>query len=730
MHEQDRQSGNPASQTGTALKNSAEGLGSVFWRHKWLILVVLAVGLAGGGVYLALVKPEYTSTSRLHVQSQSTTILKGQESPADLPLTFLPTQVELIRSQETLQSVLETIGLENLPSVHKAEDPHQALERMIRVTIPARNNLIDIKVRSNWPEEASRLANTLAEVFQARKQQSDSAAMQNLLDERDRREARLNEDLRRLADFQDAYGRADLDQDNGAAMRVNFMSQLSLARTEAELELVNARFEYELSLQVAEDPEKLRKALIRQESPEALPQAAREYYLTKELETAHKRLDRLKMHYTGDHPAVVEAAEELKNIENRVDELKETMAEGFVAVAENRYEMAKQRMARIQETIADEEQEALKWKTISSRYTMLQQNVDRSQEQLDSLVNRIGELDATGNETSLVKYRLIQHARPADEPTWPKPGRILLLAGALGLACGLAMAVFLDWTDKGYRNPIEISQDLNLPVLSTVPHVSGRLTTEMMGQRVRLDPTGAMAEAIRILRTGLHFATRRGSYKSLLVSSPTSGDGKSVIASNLAIAMADAGRKVLLIDADTLNPTQHKIFGVGNPDTNPGCAADGKVPSLERMLIRPSGVANLDIVCGGALLRAAMDVLGEDGYDYLLKRLGRQYDKVIVDAAPALPVAEARGLAVICDRTLLIVRSGKTNRAQSTLTCQTLLQLGAQVMGLVVNAAKASTAYGYGMGGYLSGRQRRRAAGKAISQAAFQPQTTSWKDHG
>ncbi|MFW5839970.1 MAG: Wzz/FepE/Etk N-terminal domain-containing protein, partial [Planctomycetota bacterium] len=143
MHEQDRQSGNPASQTGTALKNSAEGLGSVFWRHKWLILVVLAVGLAGGGVYLALVKPEYTSTSRLHVQSQSTTILKGQESPADLPLTFLPTQVELIRSQETLQSVLETIGLENLPSIRKAEDPLQALERMIHVTIPARNNLID-----------------------------------------------------------------------------------------------------------------------------------------------------------------------------------------------------------------------------------------------------------------------------------------------------------------------------------------------------------------------------------------------------------------------------------------------------------------------------------------------------------------------------------------------------------------------------------------------------------
>ncbi len=719
-----RQPEQQTSQTGGQIRASAEGLGAVIWRQKWLILATVAAALGAGGVFLVLSDAEYASTARVHVASRSRAVMDGQDAPAALPATFLPTQIELIRSESILQEAIDRLGRENLESLRQSDRPIEDLQAMLQVETPARNDLINVTVRSRWPEEAARLAGAITQTYLERKQQEQNQTLDGLLEQRRVRQERLEADLQALSDFQNAHGRSDLDPEAGAAVINDQLTQLNRARNEAELRLVDAKFQYELSLQVAEDPDKLRQAILARDEGAALPEAAREYYLTKELEAAHARIDTLKQHYTPDHPALVAARQELRGVEQRIDDLKGKMAEGFVAVAKNRYELARQRMAEIEHALAAQKEQALQRQSIASQFALLKDQVERSRKQLDKVADRIGQLEADGQNTSLVAYKLIQQARPPRKPAWPDPARVMILAGAIGLALGLTLALVLDWSNRGYRCGTEVGDKLNLPVLTTVPRVPGRLETDMVGQRYRLNPAGPVAEAIRILRTSMHFATARGKYKSLLITSPASGDGKSVIAANLAISLAETGNKVLLLDADLYNPTQHEIFGVGDPDKSPA-ESSGKVPSLERLLTRATGIANLDVVAGGTLLQAALDVLGDDGFEYILRRLGKFYDKIIIDAPPALPVAQARGLSVIADRTLLVFRPDRSQRGQVELACRTLTSLGATIMGLVINGVKLGSGGSYyGIQKYLS---RRRGKNRKTGQGNKPAHTGRWK---
>jgi capsular exopolysaccharide synthesis family protein len=191
--------------------------------------------------------------------------------------------------------------------------------------------------------------------------------------------------------------------------------------------------------------------------------------------------------------------------------------------------------------------------------------------------------------------------------------------------------------------------------------------------------------------------------KVIAVTSPVPGDGKSTMASNLAIAMAQADQRVLLIDADLRKPTQHLIF---NASAEKGLASvlGARLPVSEAIV--PSGVPSLDLLPCGPLPANPVELLNNGYFSELLETLKGRYDKILIDSPPVMPVADARVIAAISDATLLVLRAERSTRRMSLGARNELWRVRATRLGVVLNgvpqrkrgAYSYGESYGYGYG--------------------------------
>jgi capsular exopolysaccharide synthesis family protein len=221
------------------------------------------------------------------------------------------------------------------------------------------------------------------------------------------------------------------------------------------------------------------------------------------------------------------------------------------------------------------------------------------------------------------------------------------------------------------------------------------------GQKVHLESKSVVAEAYRTIRTAVFFGAPKEDAKAIHITSPAPGDGKSTLASNLAIAMAQAGQRTLVIDADFRKPVQHKIFEI---DDNKGLSSVLAGRDTIEQAVRPGVVDNLDIMACGPEVPNPSELLNSDVFNETLKKLTERYDRVIVDSPPVAPVADAQILAAICDITVLVLRAEKSTRRQAQHARDSLLSVGAQLLGAVVNdVAQKRGQYGYGGYGSYGG---------------------------
>jgi capsular exopolysaccharide synthesis family protein len=269
---------------------------------------------------------------------------------------------------------------------------------------------------------------------------------------------------------------------------------------------------------------------------------------------------------------------------------------------------------------------------------------------------------------------------------------------------------------------------MQIPVLGVVPHIVGTRTPSQRGMQLHLDPMSDVAEAYRTIRTGVYFGTPGGAAKTILVTSPAPGDGKTTLASNLAVAMAQAGNRILLLDADFRKPMQHKIFnlpkGVGLSSVLAGTM------TLEQA-IQETVVPNLSVLPCGPIPANPSEILNSQSFADVLDQLVERYDHVILDSPPVLPVTDARILAASCDATILAIRAEKSTRKAATYARDTLTSVGARLLGVVVNdVPRRKGIYGYYYSdsylyqyGYGNTKARSTAAANGAANGAKTPQT-------
>ncbi|MBI4259104.1 MAG: polysaccharide biosynthesis tyrosine autokinase [Actinobacteria bacterium] len=302
---------------------------------------------------------------------------------------------------------------------------------------------------------------------------------------------------------------------------------------------------------------------------------------------------------------------------------------------------------------------------------------------------------------------------PAGLPTRPAQPNHVVNGGLgllVGLMVGMGVAFIRHHLDDRVWSRADLEEAIDAPVLAAVPTVSGRRRRKDDFLITVREPRSPASEAFATLRTSLMFTAARRQARVVLVTSPSPRDGKTWVVANLGVALARAGKRVIVVSADLRKPRLHRRFDL-DPKRGLTEVLTGRC-SLVDALVR-TGVEGLQLLPSGRVPANPVELLGSDRMRAVLDELAGRADIVLVDSAPVLPVADALALAPRVDGVLLVARAEATSRSFMAHTVQQLDQMGSRVLGAVLNGLEVSRWQAYGRYGYRAERR--------------EEETTSWE---
>ena len=293
-------------------------------------------------------------------------------------------------------------------------------------------------------------------------------------------------------------------------------------------------------------------------------------------------------------------------------------------------------------------------------------------------------------------------ALPPENPIRPRTMMNTLLAAAVGFFIALGAVFLKEALDDTLRSPVEVEQQLNLPVLGLVARHEGNGS-----KPVTMDePRSLVSEAFRSLRTNIQFASVDSNVSTVLVTSPSPSDGKTLIAANLAIVMAQSGREVILLDADLRRPRVHSLLELPNRNGVSNLFVE-ETPGLDGV-ISDTEAEHLRVVTSGTSPPNPAELLGSDKMTEILNLLQDQADLLIIDSPPVMAVTDASVLAQRVDGVLLVLKTGETQMAAAKQTVEQLRRVGANILGVVLNEVdlhRSRYTYYYYRGYYQASRK-------------------------
>lgn len=364
-------------------------------------------------------------------------------------------------------------------------------------------------------------------------------------------------------------------------------------------------------------------------------------------------------------------------------------------------EIAKQRefvqsqIEELQKKIQDAEDQ-ISQIDASIKTTTSVREVSDKRAQIDQLRNQVSQYQQ--NYTQFINYlapnakNTLSVLEPAEAPSAPFAPNLALnvgLATAVGVILALGVAFLIEYFDDTLKTKEDISRVLQTSTLGEIGALRGRSDKLVTAN----EPRSAIAEAYRMLRTNISFSSVDRAINNVLVTSASPSEGKSVTCANLAITMAQAGYRTLLLDCDLRKPTQHQIFNVSNDIGLTNCLLSH---ATWNSYVRPTKIENLRLLTTGPLPPNPAEILGSKSMASLLASLQADADVIVVDSPPVLAVADAAILSRMTDGVLVVVDSGQTRRDSARRAMEALHQAGGRMLGVVLNRAPASgVSYAY-----------------------------------
>ena len=477
------------------------------------------------------------------------------------------------------------------------------------------------------------------------------------------------------------------------------LTELSKGLTEAQV----ARLEIEAKVQ-----------MIRNHQYDALP----EVHDDKMLAELRSSYDAMSTEYAGmakqfkpDYPPLAQLQAKRDQVQRAMDQ--ETHR--VTASIESAYQEAKGKEDRLQEEMDKSRTHALGLNDAAVEYAILQREVDTNRDLYNSVLQRMKDvgLAAEARSSNVV---IVDEAQPSTSPSSPQMSKSVTTSAVLSLAGAVALAFLLEFLNNRLKTPEEVEQYLRLPNLAVVPVFSyveersrdglkairmARKTVDSTRKTVdpnsvptllsrghpreligASNPYSVHGEAYRTLRTGILLSRAGAPPKLILMTSTTSGEGKTVTSTNTAVLFAHTGAKVLLIDADLRRPRCHRVFSM---DKEPGLTEVLTGGRAVFEMIRPTQVEGLSILTSGSLPPNPTELLGSDKMKKILGELAASFDFIVLDSPPVLPVSDSVLLSTIVDGVVVVVNSATTAKQQIRVACARLKYARSKIFGIVLN---------------------------------------------
>jgi non-specific protein-tyrosine kinase len=301
------------------------------------------------------------------------------------------------------------------------------------------------------------------------------------------------------------------------------------------------------------------------------------------------------------------------------------------------------------------------------------------QTKLNTLQANYAALLSNTQQGSINTISVIEPAALPIMPIGPNKAATILLAAAIGLVLAAGAAYLLEYLDDTLKNPDDVKKELGLTTLGAVPQIENS-----EDELIALSSShSAAVESYRVLRTNLQFAAVDRPLRTLLITSPAPTEGKSLTAANLAVAQAQAGRRVILVDTDLHRPRLHRLFKLRN-NAGVTTALLAEHPALDDLL-QEASVPGLRVLTSGPLPPNPAELLGSARMKELLVELTAVADTVVLDSPPATALSDAAILSTQSDGVLLVLDSGRTRRESARRSLEALGRVNARVVGVLLN---------------------------------------------
>jgi len=680
-----------------------------------------ALGASKGSTYYidnSYVDPEYFNT-QLQILT-SPTLLRRVAKNLDLEhnRNFLNSQTP---QRSTWQNVLRMVGLEKKTEVPErpnqvpvtGEDPTQPLrsttgsvdelgdiarlapyvselQAILEVEPVKRTRLIDIRATHTDPKVATKVSNAVADAFGLWnlevRTKTNSIAGTYL----QKRIAELQSQIRngeeQLVNYAQGHQILSLDSTQNTVVERLAGLNKQLLDAENERNLAEAAYKSNLAPGAAAASAEVSDKQIAD--------------LRVKLADLKQKKVQLLLTDTEESPEVKDVTEQINTLEKQLTEVRSSATSLVTTNLETKYRQALAREKTLRESFDKQRAETVTQNQAAINYNILKQEIQTNKGLLEGLMQRAKENDVSMAGTPN-NIHVVDYASEPDGPVGPRRIQSIVIAAVLSLAFGIALALFLEYLDDTVKSPEDVERGLRLPALAVIP-VAGRSARQRLlpfaGKQQRANGNGngrelllkaegpsVEAEAYRHLRTSVLLSTPGRAPRTLLVTSSLPSEGKTTTVVNMATVLSQTDSKVLVIDADMRRPRLHHLFGMENRAGLSSLLSSEITADELLSVVNRYGESNIYLLASGPIPPNPAELLGSEQMRNLIARASADFKYVIIDSPPVASFTDGVLISAIVDGVLLVVQGGKTSRQVVKRTRQMLQEIGAKVIGVVLN---------------------------------------------
>ncbi len=698
-----------------------------YWRiihsHKWSIIGIALLFVLVAVLVVFNQRPVYQATASLLIEPESNKIVQIEDVYAVTgDDAYYRTQVEILKSRALAARVIDKLSLAKHPEFQPGEDggglnfqfnfnwrdwfaawlpamgegvPDPEAEALavrealigdflerLKVTPVRKTRFVRISFEAHDPALAAHIANTLADTYiesdlDARLEMTKKATawLASRLEE-------LKKKLRDSEQALQAYREKEKLVDSGGVgtLTAEQLQDLRQNLVVAQQERIRAQAAVSQVRAAKGDPDKLASIPAVLNDPVVSSLKAAEVEAERRLKTLAKR-------YGAKHPKMAAARADLQEARAAVRK----RVSSVIAGLEKEYQVALTNERAIRASLENAKGEMQSIHRKSYQLNVLEREVESNRQLYELFLKRLKETSETG-DLQKANARIADPAVVPVVPVKPKKSLIVSIAGVLGLLFGIGLAFLLERLDNTFKRASDVEERLGLPLLGAVPHLKLSKNETPLGY-ARSHAQSLFAESVRTVRTSVLLSGLDEPYKVIVVTSSVPGEGKSTLAMNLADSLGDM-HKVLLIDADLRRPTVASTWGL-----------DRKARGLSEFLsqsakasdcVHQLGERNVYVMPSGVVPPNPLELLSSRRFKEALDTLGRTFDHIIIDSAPALAVSDALVLSRNASGVIYVIKADSTPYPAAQEGVKRLRQYKAHLIGAVLNDVPQKKKKGYG----------------------------------